>query len=225
MRTFGGILIASVLTALLLWQLMPDPRTDVTHQRTDLPWQIIAFPDGTSQVVGLHLGEDDLGRAVQRLGAYQELALFESKDRRYSLEAWFGEVAFGPLKAKVTVTLALSPARAAALAPQAVERKPSPTGDWKLLLPSTVNATLNDALIIGLTYIPAYGGLDEADFRKHLGEPAAWQRVDENQIRWFYPDKGLSLLINAKGKDVFEYVTPRQFQLPADAQTRSAAGQ
>jgi len=219
MRTFSGILIVSVLAAVLLWWLMPDPRTDITHQRTDLPWQVTTFADGTSQVVDLHLGQDNLARAVQRLGAYEELALFEGKDGSYSLEAWFGEVAFGPLKAKVTVTLALGTARAQALAQQAVERKPSPTGDWKLLLPSSVNATLDDALITGLTYIPAYGGLDEAFFRERLGEPVAWERLDEQRVRWFYPDRGLSLLIDAKGKDVFEYVTPRQFQLPADAQT------
>ena len=219
MRAFGAILAASIAAAVLLWWLMPDPRGDITHHRTDLPWQITTFDDGTSQVVGLHLGQDNLGHAVQKFGPYEELALFEGKDGHYSLEAWFGDVNFGPLKAKVTVTLALGPARAKALAAQAVERKGSPTGDWKLLLPSAVNATLDDALITGLTYIPAYGGLDETFFRERLGEPVAWQRVDENRIRWLYPDRGLSLLIDAKGKDVFEYVLPRQFELPADART------
>ncbi len=217
MRAFNGILLAAVVTALALYFLMPDPREDVTRQRTDLPWQVTTFPDGTSQVIDLHLGEDDLARAVQKLGPYEELALFEGKDGHYSLEAWFGNVEFGPLKAKVTVSLALGPARAQALAAQAVERKPSPTGDWKLLLPSAVNATLDDALVVGLTYIPAYGGLDEAFFRERLGEPDAWQRVDENRVRWFYPDRGLSLLIDADGKEVFEFVLPRQFELPADA--------
>jgi hypothetical protein len=219
MRTFGGILLAALLAALALWWLMPDPRQEITERRTDLPWQITTFDDGTSRVIDLHLGQDDLARAVQKLGAYEELALFSAKDGSYSLEAWFGDVDFGPLKAKVTVTLALGPARAEALAQQAVERKPSPTGDWKLLLPAAVNATLEDALVTGITYIPAYSRLDEAFFRERLGEPTAWQRVDEERIRWLYPDKGLSLLIDADGKDVFEYVMPRQFQLPADAQT------
>lgn len=219
MRAFSGILALSLIAALLLWWLMPDPRTDITQHRTDLPWQITAFPDGTSQVIDLHLGQDDLDRAVQKLGPYEELALFQGKNDHYSLEAWFGNVEFGPLKAKVTVSLALGPARAKALAAQAVERKGSPTGDWKLLLPTAVNATLGDALITGVTYIPAYGGLDEAFFRERLGEPAAWEQVDEHQVRWFYPDKGLSLLVNGKGKDVFEYVMPRQFKLPADAKT------
>lgn len=219
MRAFGGILLVALVAALALWWLMPDPREEITQKRTDLPWQISTFADGTSRVIDLHLGQDDLARAVQKLGAYEELALFESPSGEYSLEAWFGTVEFGPLKAKVTASLALTPARAQALAAQAVERKPSPTGDWKLLLPAAVNATLDDALLVGLTYIPAYSRLDEAFFRERLGEPAAWQRVDEERIRWFYPDKGLSLLIDADGKDVFEYVMPRQFVLPADAQS------
>ena len=217
MRTFGTILAVSLIAAVLLWWLMPDPREDITRNRTDLPWQITTFEDGTSQVIDLHLGQDTLARAVQKLGAYEELALFEGKDGSYSLEAWFGDVQFGPLKAKVTVSLALGPARAEALVAQAVERKPSPTGDWKLLLPAAVNATLDDALVAGITYIPSYGGLDEDFFRERLGEPAAWQRVDENRVRWLYPDKGLSLLIDAEGKDVFEYVAPRAFVMPEDA--------
>ena len=49
-------------------------------------------------------------------------------------------------------------------------------------------------------------------------DPAAWQPVDDTRVRWFYPDKGLSLLLDSDGKDVFEYVMPRQFALPADAQ-------
>jgi hypothetical protein len=219
MRAFGSILAVSLIAALLLWWLMPDPREDVTRQRTDLPWQITAFPDGTSQVIDLHLGQDTLARAVQKLGPYEELALFEAKDGSYSLEAWFGNVRFGPLKAKVTVSLALGPARAQALATQAVERKASPTGDWKLLLPATVRGDLDDALVVGITYIPATGGLDEAFFRERLGQPTAWQRLDEERIRWLYPDKGLSLLIDAEGKDVFEYVMPRAFVMPDDAQS------
>lgn len=219
MRTFGGILAVSLLVGALLWWLMPDPREDVTRQRTDLPWQITTFDDGTSRVIDLHLGQDTLARAVQKLGPYEELALFQGKDGSYSLEAWFGDVQFGPLKAKVTVSLALGPARAEALAAQAVERKPSPTGDWKLLLPTAVNATLDDALVVGITYIPGYSRLDEAFFRERLGEPVAWQRVDEERVRWFYPDRGLSLLIDAGGKDVFEYVMPRTFVMPEDAQT------
>jgi hypothetical protein len=219
MRTFGIILAASLAAAVLLWWLMPDPRDGDIRHRTDLPWQITSFSDGTSQVIDLHLGQDNLARAIQKLGPYEQLALFEGKDGHYSLEAWFGNVHFGPLKAKVSVSLALGPARAKALATHAVERKPSPTGDWKLLLPARLNASLDDALITGITYIPASGGLDEAFFRERLGEPAAWQRVDENRVRWLYPDKGLSLLIDAEGKEVFEYVMPRQFRMPADAQT------
>jgi len=72
-------------------------------------------------------------------------------------------------------------------------------------------------VLVGVTYIPGYSRLEEDFFRARLGEPAAWQRVDEERIRWFYPDKGLSLLIDADGKDVFEYVLPRDFVLPADA--------
>lgn len=199
---------------LLIWLLVPVPEQDIGQARTDLPWQIETFDDGSSQVFGLRLYHATLADAVERLGPYEELALFESRGGGHSLEAFFGNVSFGPLKAKVVVTLAAPANELKTLAERAQERKGSPSGDWKLLLN---RADLDSQLLrplSGLTYIPAYGGLEAEFFRQRLGEPDAWRTLEEGRVQWFYPAKGLSLLLDAEGKEVLEYVAPRDFRLP-----------
>lgn len=213
------VLAAGLALFLLIWAFLPAPQQDPGEARTDLPWQIELFDDGSSQVFGLRLDHATLADAIDRFGPYTEVALFEKKDGSHSLEVFFGTVSFGPLKAKVVTSLQAPEIELAALAARAQERKGSPTGDWKLFLNP---ADLDDQLLrplSGLTYIPSYGGLDAEFFRARLGEPDAWEQLDEGRVKWFYPQKGLSLLLDAEGKEVLEYVAPHAFQLPAAAIT------
>ena len=75
-----------------------------------------------------------------------------------------------------------------------------------------------------LTYIPLYGELDAEFFRSRFGEPAAWRRIDDTSVQWFYPDRGLSILIDANSKEVLQYAQPRDFSLPKDLATGTAGG-
>lgn len=216
------VLGAGLVLFMLIWLLLPAPTQDPGAARTDLPWQIQLFDDGSSEVFGLRLGHSTLADTVERFGPYEELALFEAKDGSHSLEAFFGTVSFGPLKAKVVVSLEAPAEQLTALAARAQERKGSPTGDWKLFLdPSDLDGQLARPLAT-LTYIPSYGGLEADFFRQRLGEPEAWQTVDEESVKWFYPRKGLSLLLDTKGKEVLEYVAPRNFQLPEGVVSQAA---
>lgn len=217
------VLGAGLALFLLIWLLLPAPTQDPGSARTDLPWQIETFADGSSQVFGLRLGQSLLADAVERLGPYEEIALFEAKDGSRSLEAFFGTVSFGPLKAKVVAGLQASAQELTELASRSGERKGSPSGDWKLYLdPADLQAQLSRPLAV-LTYIPSYSGLEADFFRARLGEPAARLTVDEESVKWFYPDKGLSLLLDAKGKEVLEYVAPRDFRLPEGAVNQGSA--
>lgn len=208
-------LVALVLGA--FWIFLPAPDTDSLLQRQDLPWQVETLADGSSRVLGLHLGRSTLRQAIDKFGPYEELALFEGTDGVRSMEVWFGDVQFGPLKAKLGASLEVDQEDLRTLAKRAVDRKGSPTGDWKLFLKSDDRILQEDRRISGVTYIPAYGGLEADFFRQRLGEPAAWRELEEGGVQWFYPKKGISLLLDAKGKEVLEYVAPKHFQLPPDA--------
>ena len=210
-----------VAVAAGVWLLPRNPAGIDGERRTDLPWQITPLQDGTSRVIGLHLGTATLADAIARCGEPESVALFISPDARRSLEVYFGTVRFGPFDAKIIVTLEACDDLLDTLAANAVGREGTRDGDTKLLLAESDKAGLVGQRLSGITYIPAYGGL-EADFfrdRERLGEPARWRRVNDHAVSWFYPELGLSLLIDAEGKEAFEYVAPRDFRMPPDAVT------
>lgn len=218
------VLLAIVaLASFLLLKLAPPPAPQETLlQRTDLPWQITVNPDGSSRVFDLELGSADLVDAQNKFGRVEHYAVFERDLDHSELEAYFGNVMFGPLQAKVVISLKASEAQRRALMQQAKKRESSPTGDWKYLLQHQVEDQLRDHKVEAISYVPATRGLDRAFFLQRFGEPSAVLQENENAVSWFYPDKGLSILIDEQGREVLEYQPPRDFVLPAGVSPYSA---
>lgn len=209
------IIVAAVLGVMYLFGPAPDPQ--LTRSRSDLPWQIEVHPDGSSRVFELELGKATLQDAINKFGPPEGAAVFQHKDNRLDLEAYFGKVAFGPLKARVVVKLAAAEEEKKRLAEQAKRRESSPTGDWKFPLRDSEIEHLLSHRLITISYVPGTRGLDQAFFLQRFGKPSAQLQENENARSWFYPEKGLSVLIDDKGPEVLEYVAPRDFQTPAGA--------
>lgn len=209
-----ALLVAGVALVFLI--PAPEPPDEAT-QRTDLPWQITSTDDGSIQVLDLHLGVSTLQDAVNKLGEVEGIALYLHNGEPGSLEAYFGTVSLGHLKAKIVVNLALPDESKLDMANRATKREPAPNDDFKLTLSGADQKALLGAPVGGLTYIPTYGGLEADFFREKLGEPAAWLKEKESVVLWFYPERGLTLILNADGKEVFEYQRPSEFRLPEGA--------
>lgn len=209
-----GILaiVALMLFAFLLFA--PPPGPDTLSPRSDLPWQISTHTDGSSRVFDLELGSATLGDAIDKFGSLEGLALFEPKDGPPVLEGYFGDVRLGPLKAKVVVGLEAEPAELEALRERAGRREGSPSGDWKYPLNEAAGQHAGRRLTL-ISYIPGTRGLDAGFFRSRFGEPAAWLRENEQAVTWFYPDLGLTVLIDEAAYEVLEYQPPRDYVLPA----------
>jgi hypothetical protein len=205
----------------LFYLLAPPPGPDAIQHRTDLPWQVDVEPDGTSRVFDLHLGRATLADAMAKFGGVEGLAVFEPKHGDMALEAFFGNVQFGPLQAKVIVRLAAGDDELAMLRDTATRREGSPSGDWKYQL-ADGPAAHRDRLLDGISYIPGTRGLDAGFFRERFGEPAAWLQESEQAVSWFYPDIGLSVLIDGKAREALEYRAPRDFVIPEAAKTSRA---
>ena len=196
------------------WLLAPEPDPGLLEPRTDLPWQIKVDPDGSSHVFDLHLGEARLSDATAKFGNLEDIAVFQKSEQSSDLEAYFGDVMFGPLKAKLVVKLAATDAEKAKLMRSARDRKGSPTGDWKYLL-SAEDATKQFARkLTAISYIPATRSLDADFFLQRFGQPASRLTENEEVESWFYPQKGLSIVIDESGKEILEYVAPRNFVAP-----------
>ena len=214
--------IVLILLAVFHW-FGPTPGPDVMQTRTDLPWQIEVRPDGTSRVLDIDLGHATLADAIAKFGGVEGLAVFERSDGESALEAYFGTVRFGPLRAKVITTLGSQEDERRELIAQAGEREGSPSGDWKYPL-SDGPAAHADRRVTGITYIPETRNLDQTFIRQRFGEPAAELRENDQAVSWFYPDRGLSILIDDESREVFEYQAPRDFRMPAEAHPRTPPG-
>jgi len=215
-------ILAIVAIILLAFQLFaPIPGPDALEPRTDLPWQISVNPDGSSRVFDIELGSATLADAMSKFGALEGLAVFEHGDGWMALEAYFGNVQFGPLKAKVIAGLEATGPELEQMRSRAINREGTPSGDWKY--------PLNDALqmhtgrrVALVTYLPGTRNLDADFLRSRFGEPAAWLQENETAVSWFYPEFGLSILIDDEAREVLEYQPPRDFVMPQGVTTNPA---
>jgi len=207
-------ILAIVAIALLAFQLFaPTPGPDAMKPRTDLPWQITVNPDGSSRIFDIDLGSATLADAVAKFGGIQGLAVFEPKDGPMALEAYFGSVQFGPLKARVISGLMADEQELDEMRGRAINREGSPSGDWKYPLNDALELHRDRRLTV-ITYVPGTRNLDSAFFRSRFGEPDAWLQENETAVSWFYPRLGLSVLIDDNAREVLEYQPPRDFVMP-----------
>lgn len=213
MKTPLAILAAVAVLLGIYYLLAPEPDPEVLKPRSDLPWQAQPRPDGSLEVFDLVLGQATLGDAVAKFGGLEGLALFEPGNGPLALEAYFGDVQLGPLKAKVVVGLEAEQAELEAIRDTSAGREGSPTGDWKHRLTSGPEPYLGRRLAV-IGFIPATRGLDRDFFRARFGEPAAWLQVNEDAVKWFYPRLGLAVLIDDKASEVLEFQPPRDFSMP-----------
>jgi hypothetical protein len=214
------VVAAAVLILALLWLMVPAPQAP--QPVGGMPWQIEVFEDGSSKALGLHLGQDSLRDAVRLLGRPEGLSLFspQAEAQAFSLEAYFGTVRNGPLAAKLVLVLDASAEQMGAMAERALTRKPGPSGAYQWLLSEEDKQLAQEYRIRALTYIPLYAELDAEFFSSRFGQPAGRRALSDQVERWFYPDRGLSIDLDAKGKEVLHYVMPRDFSLSSMAPTR-----
>lgn len=211
MQNFLRVTGSVALLLLLLWWLAPSPPKP--EQLGGLPWQIEIQDDGNSQVLGLNLGADRLEEAIQVYGPPEGLALFSPgpEPRNFSLEAYFGSVHNGPLAANLILTLDADQSSMIAMSQRVTDRKPGTSGSWQWKLNAQDQARASQLPIKAITYIPHYSKLDEEFFRLRFGEPERKLPLDATSQRWLYPSKGLAILIDQKGKEVLQYLAPRNF--------------
>jgi hypothetical protein len=207
-------LLAAVVGA--LWLLGPPPGEVGAPPLEDLPWHVALPGDGSSGVLGVHLGEATLADVVARFGPPDGVGLFQSGGAR-SLEAYFGSVRLARLEGRVVVTLEATSEELDGFAARAIGAERAASGATRLTVSAEDKALLTGRRLTGLSYLPKYKGLEAGFFRERLGEPAAWLEGEDGAVQWLYPKIGLSLLLTPADGAVFEYVAPRDFTLPAGA--------
>jgi len=152
-----------------------------------------------------------LGEAAEHLGRGYKLALFEDKSGRYSLEAYYNELTRGGLSGKLVLVLEGDQVDLAGLRRRATSRRVLGSGNIRYTLSDADQLAAPSRRITGLDYIP-YVNLDVEMITARFGSPAERIPLEAGREHWLYPDEGLDILLDPEGRELLQYVSPKDFQ-------------
>lgn len=207
-RLFSLLILLSIIIGAFL-SLKPAGEKS-TVAISGLPWQIELLPNGHSKVFGITLGQDTLGQAREQLGEDMQLAIISAGADDYSLEMYYNRYTAGVFSGKLVLGAALDTQQLTHMLERSTKTKYANTGARKFRLHTDDLPTAWQAAVQSLTFIPTVN-LDQSTAIKRFGKPAEIISSDELTTHLLYPDKGLDLILNEDGKDVLQYVAPREF--------------
>lgn len=204
---FVGIVVALLAAPLLF---ITEDGKPVEQAAEGLPWQIDLIGEGYTRVFGLTPGVSTLDEAFARLGNDAEVALIVAPGESGSVEAFYQSVTAGFVTGKMILTLDTTLAEREQMLKRAVKAEYMESTTRRITLADSDMQALKQTRIAAITFIPS-AHLDEAVVLQRFGLPAERIRSSEHTEHFLYPDKGLDLRLDAKGKELLQYVAPRDF--------------
>lgn len=188
--------------------LLTGPPPSAHHE--NLPWQIEISPEGRSTVFGVELESTPLQNLREQLRLVPSVALFVMPDGSKRLEAYFGSVKLGPFEANLLAVPATDASLLDDFAARAVTSRPTPSGARRLSLSDEDARAVLDLPVRELSYVPR-ARYDDAEVRRRFGEPVQMLPIGDERRYYLYPQEGLVVVLNSRGRDVLHYVAPRHF--------------
>jgi len=229
MKTLHTILGATAVSVLAAWAIVRGPQwfgpSSGTPQGNPpgqaakdsgapLPWQVTPHPDGSSEALGLHLGTGTLADVRQRFGGDTQIAIIAAPGEDGTLEAFVDPAQAGFIAGKLVITAELPASGSAtlrSLRERALKSQFMESTTRKYTLRPDDEALALQARIVALSFIPQ-ASLDADTILARFGKPAARVRSHERQEHFLYPDKGLDVILDTEGKELLQYVAPRDFE-------------
>jgi len=188
---------------------------DKEQNKEMLPWHVSTNADGTTHVLGVDIGNISFKDLMFKLQLLAEPALFESKEGDLSLEAYFGKKKFGILQARLVAEMDADQALLKKLLKEQAGRDSTPSNHWKYKLNIANTRLANDLRVWRLIYLPV------ADYElkqmQFFGEPEEKIKITDTAEYWLYPSKGMVLLYDTAGKEIFYYVAKKDFKRLKDS--------
>jgi hypothetical protein len=211
MTRLFSILIFLTIILVAMFSLQPGGERS-TENITGLPWQIELLPEGQSKVFGITLGRSTLADAREQLGDDMELAIIVAPGKDSGgLEMFYGHYKAGVFSGKLVLAADLAPGKVAQLVEHAIKSDYMDSGARKFTLnPDDLPLALR-APVASMTFIPTVN-IDKTSAIKRFGPADKTIHVSEQVTRLLYADKGLEIIINSKGKDILQYVAPKDFE-------------
>jgi len=206
--TFLAVLFVTLL-ALGIAIFIPGKHSE---KPTNLPWQIEHTQSGSTRVFGIELGKTTLAEAEAIVKMEAEVSLFAKENGQKVVEAYFDNVDFSGLRARMVVVMGLEQSEVEAMFERGARIANMGGNMRKVTLSDEDLRKVGNTPVAVITYIPRIN-LDEAMVEKRFGVPA--QRIAEKEggiTHLLYPAKGLDIAVDPEGKEVFQYVAPSDFE-------------
>lgn len=210
---FALSIIALILLALIVPFLIPGvAKQEGVDPNVNLPWQIEVDGQGGSKVFGVQPGVSTLGEVRQKLGQEIDIAIIAEPNEAGALEGYYAQVSLGFVLARVIVTVDAPEAIVVAMRERALKAQHMESATRKITLHPDDLAAVDGMPVRAISVIPTVN-LDEATVIQRFGQPGERLAVPDKRVHLLYPDKGLDVTVDADGKELLQYVAPRQFAL------------
>lgn len=208
---FALSMIALIAIALIVPFLVPGlGKQEGVDPNANLPWQIELDAQGGSSVFGLHPGVSTVGEVRQKFGSEMDVAIVAEPNEMGTLEGYYSQVALGFVLAKVIVTVDAKKELILEMRDRALKAKHMESMTRKITLSPDDLAAIEKMPVKAISVIPSVN-LDEATVIQRFGPPGERLAVSEKRVHLLYPEKGLDVVVDSDGKELLQYVAPRNF--------------
>jgi hypothetical protein len=201
-------IVVALLAAPLLF-ISNDGKPD-EQSAEGLPWQIDVLPDGNTRVFGLTPGVSTLDAARSRFGTDAQIAMIIAQGETGSVEAYYESVRAGFVTGKMILTLETSLAQREGMLKRAIKAEFMESTTRRIALADVDLQELGKTKLSAIAFIPS-ANLSEEVVVQRFGTPVERIRSSEQTEHFLYPHRGLDLRLDAKGKELLQYVAPREF--------------
>lgn len=230
MRKILIIIALILMLAIALFELLqkpPIPNPAASAAQQILPWQI-ELVDGHSRVFGLMPGKSRMADVVEKIGTDYELAIIAKPGQAETLELYTSNFKAGALRGSLIAIADVQTEDITQLRQlQGLQKEFLETGSSKTTLRFEQQQAALTYPLKSLLFFPV-AKLEKGLLEERFGLPALVLQTAEKITHYLYPQLGVDIMIDEKGKDYLQYVSPAdfavlQYALEYQAQSHSAA--
>lgn len=201
---------ALIIAALVLPIFFIPDSADMSKRLELLPWNIETRDDGHARVMGITLGQTPLEEARQLYGPDMDVAIVTAPDEPGAIEAYVASAKAGYITGKLVIVVDATPEMVAAMRERAKKTEYMESTTRKATpLPADL-ATIFSLPVRSLAFIPTIN-LDQDAIAERFGPAAERIQTNDHQTHLLYPEKGLDVILDTKGKELLQYVSPKDF--------------
>ena len=203
----GKLVLIILSIAVLIYTVFYLVSRDITlPDNQAMPWQSYVNDQGETVVFDLTMGKSTLADAMRLFGTEVEASLFEEDNKR-DLEVFFSSTKVGGISAKVILNLDLNNQQFAYLNNNIKETEVLSIDTKKISFNKAGESSMFALTINALTFIPR-ADLSADTLIGLFKKPARVDLVEPGIEYWYYPSKGLRIIVDTENKEILEFYTP-----------------